>query len=47
MSEKDDGIEEYLYCEKLAEDYFNSPEEHEFITLEEFAKQEDIDLTGF
>lgn len=42
----DDDIEDDLYCQKLAEDYFNNPdpEKHETITIEELAKREGIEL---
>lgn len=42
----DDEIEDDLYCEKLAEDYFNDPdsEKDNGITIEELAREEGIEL---
>ena len=42
----DDDIEDDLYCEHLVEEYLDNddPEKHETISLEDFARQEGIQL---
>lgn len=42
----DDEMEDDLYCERLAEEYFNdtSPDKHETISLEELARREGVAL---
>ena len=42
----DDEMEDDLYCERLVENYLNdtSPDKHETVTLEDFAKGEGVEL---
>lgn len=44
--ELDDDIEDDIFCENLAQRYLDddSPDKHESISLEEFARQEGIEL---
>lgn len=44
--ELDDSIEDDIFCENLIQRYLddNSPDKHETISLEDFAKQEGIEL---
>ena len=44
--EFDDEMEDDIFCENMAQKYLNddSPDKHDTITIEEFAKQEDIVL---
>lgn len=44
--EFDDEMEDDIFCENMVQKYLNddSPDKHDTITIEEFAKQEDIVL---